>query len=93
MSRKDRGSEYWLGDVGFELIEPTSPDGEVAKFIEKRGEDIILIELNVDTTREAMEELKAKSYTFIGGARPFRNCEFAQRHECRTLGAHRRSMG
>jgi methylmalonyl-CoA/ethylmalonyl-CoA epimerase len=77
---KIRVARYWLGDVGFELMESTSPDGEVAKFIEKRGEGIMLIGLNVDNTREAMEELKVKGYTFIGGARPFRNCEFAFIH-------------
>jgi methylmalonyl-CoA/ethylmalonyl-CoA epimerase len=27
-----------------------------------------------------MEGLKAKGYTFIGGTRPFRNCEFAFIH-------------
>jgi methylmalonyl-CoA/ethylmalonyl-CoA epimerase len=77
---KIRVARYWLGDVGFELMESTSPDGDVAKFIEKRGEGIMLIGLNVDNTREAMEELKAKGTKFIGGARPFRNCEFAFVH-------------
>jgi len=69
-----------LGDVGFELMESTSPDGEVAKFIEKRGEGIMLISLNVDNTREAMDELQQKNYPFIGGPRPFRGCEFAFIH-------------
>ncbi|UCD71420.1 MAG: VOC family protein [Syntrophobacterales bacterium] len=77
---KIRVARYWLGDVGFELMESTSPDGEVAKFIEKRGEGIMLIGLNVDNTREAMEELKGQGYTFIGGAKPFRKCEFAFIH-------------
>ena len=77
---KIRVARYWLGDVGFELMESTSPDGDVAKFIEKRGEGIMLIGLNVDNTREAIEELKGKGYTFIGGARPFRDCEFAFVH-------------
>jgi len=77
---KIKVARYWLGDVGFELMESTSPDGEVAKFIEKRGEGIMLIGLNVDNTQKAMEELKGKGYTFIGGARPFRNCEFAFIH-------------
>jgi methylmalonyl-CoA/ethylmalonyl-CoA epimerase len=40
----------------------------------------MLISLNVDNTREAMAELKAKDYPFIGGARPFRDCEFAFVH-------------
>jgi len=77
---KIRVARYWLGEVGFELMESTSPDGEVAKFIESRGEGIMLISLNVDNTRKAMDELKGKGYPFIGGARPFRDCEFAFVH-------------
>ena len=77
---KIRVARYWLGEVGFELMESTTPDGDVAKFIEKRGEGVMLISFNVDNTREAMDELKAKDYPFIGGARPFRDCEFAFVH-------------
>lgn len=77
---KIRVARYWLGEIGFELMESTSPDGDVAKFIEKRGEGIMLISFNVDNTREAMTELGEKGYPFIGGARPFRNCEFAFIH-------------
>jgi methylmalonyl-CoA/ethylmalonyl-CoA epimerase len=77
---KIRVARYWLGDVGFELMESTTPDGDVAKFIEKRGEGVMLIGLNVDNTREAMEELQGKGYRFIGGVRPFRDCEFAFVH-------------
>lgn len=77
---KIRVARYWLGEVGFELIESTSPDGDVAKFIEKRGEGILLLSFNVDNTREAIDELSTKGYPFIGGARPFRDCEFAFIH-------------
>lgn len=77
---KIRVARYWLGEVGFELIESTSPDGDVAKFIEKRGEGIILLSFNVDNTRQAIDELSTKGYPFIGGARPFRDCEFAFIH-------------
>ncbi len=77
---KIRVARYWLGEVGFELIESTSPDGDVAKFIEKRGEGIMLLSFNVDNTREAIDELSTKGYPFIGGARPFRDCEFAFIH-------------
>ena len=73
-------ARYHLGEVGFELMESTTPDGDVAKFIEKRGEGVMLISFNVDDTREAMGELKDKGYPFIGGARPFRDCEFAFVH-------------
>ena len=40
----------------------------------------MLISLNVDNTREAMEELQQKDYPLIGGPRPFRDCEFAFVH-------------
>ena len=41
---------------------------------------IMLISFNVDNTRKAMDELKTKDYPFIGGARQFRDCEFAFVH-------------
>lgn len=77
---KIRVARYLLGEVGFELMESTTPQGDVAKFIKKRGEGVMVISLNVDNTREAMDELKAKDYPFIGGARPFKDCEFAFIH-------------
>ena len=77
---KIRVARYWLGEVGFELMESTTPDGEVAKFAERHGEGVMIISLNVDNTRVAMDELKGKGYPIIGGARPFRDCEFAFIH-------------
>lgn len=77
---KIRVARYWLGGVGFELMESTAADSEVAKFIEQRGEGVMLISFNVDNTREAMGELKDKDYPFIGGARPFRDCEYTFIH-------------
>ena len=77
---KIRVARYWVGEVGFELMESTSPDGDVAKFIERRGEGIMLVSFNVDDTRAAISELEAKDYPFIGGPRPFRDCEFAFVH-------------
>ncbi len=78
-------ARYYVGEVGFELMESTTPDGDVARFIEKNGEGIMLISFNVDNTREAIDELKAKNYPFIPDsrgevARPFRDCEFAFVH-------------
>ncbi|HVA41666.1 MAG TPA: VOC family protein [Candidatus Binataceae bacterium] len=77
---KIRVARYWVAGVGFELMESLTQDGDVAKFIAKRGEGIMLISLNVDDTRAAMTELEAQNYPFIGGARPFRDCEFAFVH-------------
>jgi len=78
--KKNKVDRYWVGEVGFELMESTTPDGDVAKFIEKRDEGVMVISFNVDNTREAMGELQRKDYHFIGGARPFRDCEFAFVH-------------
>ncbi len=78
-------ARYYVGEVGFELMESTTPDGDVARFIEKNGEGIMLISFNVDNTREAIDELREKNYPFIPDsrgevARPFRDCEFAFVH-------------
>jgi len=82
---KIRVARYWIGEVGFELMESTTSDGDVAKFIENRGEGVMLISINVDNTREAVKDLQAKGYPFIPDsrgeiARPFRDCEFAFVH-------------
>jgi methylmalonyl-CoA/ethylmalonyl-CoA epimerase len=77
---KIRVARYWLGGVGLELMESLSADGNVAKFIECHGEGVMLISLNVDNTRLAVQELKAGGYPLIGGIRPFRDCEFAFVH-------------
>lgn len=79
-------ARYWVGEVGFELMESTTPDGDVARYIEKRGEGVMIISFNVDNTRAAMEELKNAGYPFIGGARPFRDCEFAFIHPKKVNG-------
>jgi methylmalonyl-CoA/ethylmalonyl-CoA epimerase len=88
---KIKVARYWLGEVGFELMESTTPDGDVAKFIEKNGEGVMLISFNVDNTRKAIEELEGKGYPFIpdrhgGVARPFRDCEFAFIHPKKVNG-------
>lgn len=83
---KIKVARYWLGETGFELMESTTPDGDVAKFVEKRGEGVMVISFNVDNTRKAMEELKGKGYPFIGGTRPFRDCEFAFIHPKKVNG-------
>jgi methylmalonyl-CoA/ethylmalonyl-CoA epimerase len=85
-SEKIRVARYWLGEVGFELMESTTSDGDVAKFIEKRGEGVMVIALNVDNTEQAMNELKAKDYPFIGELRRFRDCKFAFVHPKKVNG-------
>lgn len=79
-AEKIKVARYWLGEVGFELMEATSADSEVARFIESRGEGIMLISVNVDNTRAAVAELRQQDYPIVGGIRPFREGEFAFVH-------------
>ncbi len=66
-----------LGDSEIELLESTSPDGPIAKYIEKNGEGIQHLALRVDDIDAALEELKTKGVRLIdetprygaGGAR------------------------
>ena len=84
-------ARYMVGEVGFELMESTTPDGDVARYIEKNGEGFMLVSFNVDNTRKAVDELKKKDYPFIPDsrgeiARPFRDCEFAFIHPKKLTG-------
>jgi methylmalonyl-CoA/ethylmalonyl-CoA epimerase len=84
-------ARYMVGEVGFELMESTTPDGEVAKFIAKRGEGLMLVSFNVDDTRQAVDEMGERGYPFIpapggGVARPFGGCEFAFIHPAKLNG-------
>jgi methylmalonyl-CoA epimerase len=54
-----------LGDTAVELLESVKPDGAIARHIEKRGEGIHHIALEVDNIEEALAELKAKGLALI----------------------------
>jgi methylmalonyl-CoA/ethylmalonyl-CoA epimerase len=54
-----------VGDSEVELIESTSPDGPVAKFIEQRGEGLQHIAFRVENVEEALQELKSKGIRLI----------------------------
>jgi methylmalonyl-CoA/ethylmalonyl-CoA epimerase len=57
-----------VGDSNLELLEPTSPDSPIAKFIEKRGEGIHHICLRVDNIEKHLERLKAEGYRLVNEA-------------------------
>ncbi len=66
-----------LGESKLELLESTSTDGPVAKFIEARGEGIQHIAVRVDNIEEMLQQLEEKGVRLIdktprygaGGAR------------------------
>ena len=77
-----RVARYLLGGVALELMESTTPAGPVAKWIEEHGEGLMVLSLNVDSTREAIRELESRGYPFVPSAdgskaRRFGDCEFS----------------
>jgi len=64
-SEKIKVARYYIGEVAVEFMESTSPDGEVAKFIDSRGEGAFLISYKVDNLSEAIQELKEKNVKLI----------------------------
>lgn len=66
-----------VGESEVELLESTSEDGPIAKYLEKRGEGIQHVAFRVENIDQALEELKEKGIALIdktprigaGGAR------------------------
>lgn len=54
-----------LGDSELELLESTSPDGPIARFIEKKGEGIQHIAFRVDNIEKVLEKLKEEKVRLI----------------------------
>ena len=53
--QKVRTAFFQVGQTKIELLEPTSEESPVAKFIEKRGEGIHHIAFSTDNTDEALK--------------------------------------
>jgi methylmalonyl-CoA/ethylmalonyl-CoA epimerase len=64
-SQKVKTAFISVGDVHIELLEPTSPDSPVAKFLEKRGEGMHHIAYEVDDVQNALDSLKAEGLKLI----------------------------
>ena len=58
-------SFFPVGDSEIELLESTSPDGPIARYIEKNGEGSQHLALRVDDIEAALEELKANGIRLI----------------------------
>jgi methylmalonyl-CoA/ethylmalonyl-CoA epimerase len=54
-----------VGDTEIELLESTSEDGPIAKFIEKNGEGVQHIAFKVDNIEEAIEYMLSKGMKMI----------------------------
>ncbi|MDF2522326.1 MAG: mce [Clostridia bacterium] len=66
-----------IGDTEVELLEATTPDSAIAKFIETKGQGVQHIAFRVDNIEAALDEMRAKGIRLIdekprygaGGAR------------------------
>jgi len=54
-----------VGDSKIELVESTDPEGRIAKFIDKRGEGLHHLALEVSDIEAALDSLKAKGIPLV----------------------------
>ncbi len=54
-----------VGESRLELLEPTSPDSTIARFIEKRGEGLHHVAVHVNNLSSTVERLKAAGTRLI----------------------------
>ena len=81
-----RVARYMVGEVGLELMESTTPDGPVARHLDRHGEGVMVLSLGVECTADAVAELSAEGFSFVPSPgtgevlRPFRGGQFAFVH-------------
>jgi methylmalonyl-CoA/ethylmalonyl-CoA epimerase len=63
--QKVRTAFFKVGQTKLELLESTSSDGPVAKFIEKRGEGVHHIAFAVKEIEQALQEVEQKGVRLI----------------------------
>jgi methylmalonyl-CoA/ethylmalonyl-CoA epimerase len=63
--QKIRTAFFQVGQTKIELLESTSEDGPIAKFIEKKGEGIHHIALAVSNLSDSLREVEAKGVKLI----------------------------
>jgi len=64
-SQRVRAHFVPVGEATIELLEPTSPESPIAKFIAKRGPGVHHVTLRVDDLRGALAGLKARGVRLI----------------------------
>ncbi len=69
-----RTAFFHVGGTKIELLESTSPDGPVGRFIEQKGEGVHHIAFAVENVTEALRDVSAKGVEVIN-AEPRRGAE------------------
>jgi len=62
---KIRVTGFMVGPTAIELMEDLDGTGEVAKFLKRAGEGVMLISYNVDKCGESLEQLKKNNVRLI----------------------------
>lgn len=63
--QKVKATFFRIGEGGIELLEPTSPDSPIAKFIAKRGEGVHHLSFEVDDIEAEIARLKKEGFQMI----------------------------
>ena len=66
--QKVKTAFFKIGQTKLELLESTSPDGTIAKFIEKKGEGVHHIAFATDGVQKSLDELASKGVQLIDKA-------------------------
>jgi methylmalonyl-CoA epimerase len=56
-----------MSPLGIELVTPLTPDGPSAKSLERRGEGLMMLSLEVSNLKEAVAEMESRGIRRIGG--------------------------
>lgn len=72
--QKVKTAFFRIGETKIELLESTSPDGPIGKFIEKKGEGIHHLAFAVDGLERQLDDAAAKGVQLID-ARPRKGAE------------------
>lgn len=66
--QKVRTAFFMVGETKIELLESTSPEGTIAKFIEKKGQGIHHIAYAVESVQKALDSAAAQGVQLIDKA-------------------------
>uniref|UniRef100_UPI003217D8DD methylmalonyl-CoA epimerase n=1 Tax=uncultured Draconibacterium sp. TaxID=1573823 RepID=UPI003217D8DD len=63
--QKVKTAFFMVGETKIELLESTSPDGPIGKFLEKKGQGVHHIAFAVDNVNDSLNELGEKGVQLI----------------------------
>lgn len=63
--QKVKTAFFRVGDTKIELLESTSPDGPIGKFLEKKGQGVHHLAFAVDNVNDSLNELGEKGVQLI----------------------------